>query len=88
MIRRLLIFLIAAVGTIWILRRLAAGIRGERCGQSRGAPRFEGAMVRDRICSTFLPRSRALLVRDGAEEHFFCSQACRDAYLSRHRPAR
>jgi hypothetical protein len=35
-------------------------------------------MVRDRVCDTFLPRSRALVaIVDGREQHF-CSAACRD----------
>ena len=88
MIRRLLILAVAAIGAFWILRRLAGDLRGESGGQRRAAPRFEGAMVRDRSCSTFLPRSRALLVRDGEGEHFFCSEACRAAWLSRHRAPR
>ncbi len=45
-------------------------------------------MVRDRICDTFLPRSRALAIRCGEEEHFFCSEACRLTFLSRLRPGR
>jgi uncharacterized protein len=35
-------------------------------------------MVRDRVCDTFVPRSRALVaVVDGREQHF-CSPECRD----------
>jgi len=35
-------------------------------------------MVRDRVCDTFLPRSRALVAMvDGREQHF-CSAECRD----------
>jgi hypothetical protein len=35
-------------------------------------------MVRDRVCDTFLPRSRALMaVVDGREQHF-CSPECRE----------
>jgi hypothetical protein len=47
----------------------------------QGAPRREAAateMVRDRVCDTFLPRSRALMaVVDGREQHF-CSPECRE----------
>jgi YHS domain-containing protein len=39
-------------------------------------------MVRDRICETFLPKSRAiLLLRDG-QEHFFCSEDCRSRFVA------
>jgi hypothetical protein len=88
MIRRILFLAIAAVGALLLLRRLSRGSGVASAAGPRGVPRFEGAMVRDRICSTFLPRSRALLVQDGGEEHFFCSEACRTAFLARHRAAR
>ena len=60
----------------FVLRFLAAVVQGYQ-----GAPRREPAateMVRDRVCDTFLPRSRALVaVVDGREQHF-CSPECRD----------
>lgn len=35
-------------------------------------------LVRDRVCNTYVPRSRALVATiDGHEEHF-CSPGCRD----------
>jgi len=87
-IRRLLVLLVAAVGAWWLLRRLAGNFGVESPARRQAVPRFEGAMVRDRICQTFLPKSRALMVRQGDEEHFFCSDACRAAFLARRRPAR
>jgi hypothetical protein len=59
----------------FVLRFVAAVVQGYQ-----GAPRPEAAteMVRDRVCDTFLPRSRALVaVVDGREQHF-CSVECRD----------
>ena len=59
----------------FVLRFIAAVVQGYQ-----GAPRREVAtdMVRDRVCDTFLPRSRALVaVVDGREQHF-CSAECRD----------
>jgi uncharacterized protein len=39
-------------------------------------------LVLDRVCHTYVPRSRALVARvEGREEHF-CSAACRDKALS------
>lgn len=58
-----------------VLRFIAAVVQGYQ-----GAPRREAAtdMVRDLVCDTFLPRSRALVaVVDGREQHF-CSAKCRD----------
>jgi len=38
-------------------------------------------MVRDKVCDTFLPRSRALVVHRDGEDWFFCSEACRSTFL-------
>ena len=59
----------------FVLRFLAAVVQGYQ-----GAPRREPAteMVRDRVCDTFVPRSRALMaIVDGREQHF-CSPECRE----------
>ena len=60
----------------FVLRFVAAVVQGYQ-----GAPRREPAateMVRDRVCDTFLPRSRALMaIVDGREQHF-CSPECRE----------
>jgi hypothetical protein len=54
-----------------------------RRAASPAAPPKSGVdLVRDRICNTFVPRSRALpAVVAGREEHF-CSTACRDRALA------
>ncbi len=80
MIRRLLLLLAAFFAALWWLRR---GKRKRAAGStpSRGAPAGStDPMVRDRVCNTFLPRSRALVVRSGDEELFFCSEACREKH--------
>ena len=85
MIRRLLWIALAAL-VYWVVRRI-----GRRAAQAaprpsvQGTPRFEGAMVRDRECQTFLPRAQALTVRAEDGEHFFCSDGCREAFLARTR---
>ena len=40
-------------------------------------------MVRDRVCNTFVPRTRALTVIAQDGEHFFCSERCRQTHLER-----
>jgi hypothetical protein len=35
-------------------------------------------LVLDRVCHTYVPRSRALSARVGGHEELFCSPACRD----------
>ena len=52
----------------------------ERHGAIDRAAR-RGRMVRDRVCETFVPRSRALLLLRDGQEHFFCSEGCRTRFL-------
>ncbi len=87
LIRRILAWLAAAF-VVLLVARLIRRASAVRVASSRATPRFEGAMVRDRICETFVPRARALALRTGGEEHFFCSEACRAAFLARHRAVR
>jgi hypothetical protein len=78
-IRRLL-WLAVVVALAWAVRSLMASRRSRRV-PPRGGTETREAMVRDRVCNTFLPRSRALLVRHRDEDLFFCSEACRASYL-------
>jgi hypothetical protein len=39
-------------------------------------------LVLDRVCQTYVPRSRALVARVGGREEHFCSPACRDKALA------
>jgi hypothetical protein len=84
-IRRLLWIAIAAL-VYWVLRRLRRSAVPQTRARQADSPRFEGAMVRDRECQTFLPRAQALSVRAEDGEHFFCSTGCREAFLARSRP--
>jgi hypothetical protein len=60
-----------------VLRFVAAVVQGYQGGASP-RPTEATEMVRDRVCDTFVPRSRALMaVVDGREQHF-CSPECRD----------
>ena len=40
-------------------------------------------MVRDPVCGTFLLPERAVMLTDGHDRVFFCSDTCRDKYRSR-----
>lgn len=75
-----LVFVVRVLLVLFIVRlvlRLIAQWRWPRVEGRDNAP-SEVAMVRDRVCNTFLPRDRALrAVVNGREEHF-CSPACRD----------
>ncbi len=77
--RHLFFFLVTLLAAVWWLRRNRRSGRAATPGP-RTAPDSADPMVRDRVCNTFLPRSRALVVHAGGEELFFCSEACRDKH--------
>lgn len=65
-----------------ILRRMLAGARAGADRQRKSA-RPAGAsteLVRDRVCNTFIPRSRALSLMEGDRTHYFCSEKCRSRH--------
>jgi uncharacterized protein len=82
------LLLVARVLLILLVVRLAvralARFFGPRAG-SRAAPasprRPSEGLVRDRICNTFVPRSRAVAAVVAGREEQFCSAACRDKAL-------
>lgn len=85
-----------SVVLFWILRVLFVlfiirlVLRALGIGQAPRAPqqrtrRMEhagGTLVQDPQCGTYLPQSRALALGRGDETKYFCSPACRDAYLA------
>jgi YHS domain-containing protein len=87
-IRRLL-WLAAIVLLVWGVRRLFAsrGLASTGSKPRGEIPRSDGEMVRDRICNTFVPRERALIVEQDGTTHFFCSESCRSRYLEGRRAA-
>ena len=82
LLARLIRFLVILLLIRFAMRFVAAvvqGYRGARDGESR--PVAATTLVRDRVCDTFLPRSRALVATVAGREQHFCSPACRDRAL-------
>jgi len=82
MIRRLLWLAVVAC-LAWVVR---SSLRASRSGPApegprRAAPCSGGRMVRDRVCNTFVPDGRALVVADEGTKHYFCSEKCRAEFL-------
>jgi YHS domain-containing protein len=77
---RLLSLAALAVAGWWIARWLRPARPRKQPGRGT-AQVSEESMVRDRVCNTFLPRSRALETRVDDETHYFCSEACRRRFL-------
>jgi YHS domain-containing protein len=77
---RWLVLLVLALVGWWLLRsRKRPG-----AGDSSTGPRAVagGELVRDRQCNTFIERSRALTAQRDGQTHYFCSEACRERFLS------
>jgi YHS domain-containing protein len=64
-----------------VLRFLHGLVRGLSPGSGAGrAPRAAEQLVRDPVCGTYVPRTRALTTGSGAALRYFCSEQCREAY--------
>jgi hypothetical protein len=76
---RILIVLLVVRFVLRFLVSVVEGYRGTP-PRGRGAPPPPPAtdLVRDRVCDTFVPRSRALVATVNGKEQHFCSPACRD----------
>lgn len=89
MIRQL--FLVVIVGALmWWLRKFTRKMQPPQQGRPvDGRPgtqpiRDLGPMVRDHVCNTFLPKSRALTARVDSDELYFCSEECREKFRAKH----
>ena len=76
--------LVALAAAGWLISRWVRGagspLRGPR--RPNAAPPGAEAMIRDRVCNTFLPRSKALVLTPAGQEYGFCSQRCRTRFLA------
>lgn len=81
----IILFIVRLVVRMFIPARRRGGAR------ERPAPvpeRAGGALVRDPQCGTYIPQNKALSARDtGGQTAFFCSDRCRDDWMSAHRGA-
>jgi YHS domain-containing protein len=84
LMRFLLIFVLIMLVGRAVLRLLIGIIEGATPAGSSGARPEKGElMVRDPVCGTYVVPSRALAVRDKQGVHYFCSDKCRQAFVSR-----
>jgi hypothetical protein len=68
-------FVLRAVASAFSLTHTRPAAPGP--GQRRQV-RAPEDLVLDRVCHTYVPRSRALMARVSGHEEAFCSAACRD----------
>jgi uncharacterized protein len=87
---RILVFAVQLLFWLLVVRlvlRTLARLSGSPAGAPRVAPRPTPArpaedLVLDRVCRTYVPRSRALHASVGGREEHFCSAPCRDKALA------
>jgi len=84
---RFLQFLLDALVLFFVIRLILRLFSGRRSVTTRRPPaqtpeRSGGTLVRDPQCGTYVPESRAIRVGSGDKALYFCSAACRDAYLA------
>lgn len=85
--RRLLLMGLAILAVFWWIRRALGRPSPRRRPQDTGSTPVEGdRMVRDRVCNTFIPVSRALTASGDEGPLYFCSEKCRQTYLDSHVP--
>jgi uncharacterized protein len=72
---------------LFVVRMVARGLARVLAPRSASSPgpapavRPPEELVRDRICNTFVPRSRAVLAEVAGHDELFCSAECRDKAL-------
>jgi uncharacterized protein len=78
----LLLILGALLARAW--RRIAAGVLEGLSGTANPrVPRQGVQMVRDPVCGTYVVADRAVVLTEGTQRLFFCSDRCRDTYRQR-----
>ena len=59
-------------------RRAASTGRGDRGGQ---LPTHD-VLVEDPVCHTYIPKGQAIMATHGDMSYFFCSEKCREIFLT------
>jgi len=81
---RVLLWIVLFYLVVRAVRRLLAGlVEGMNGGAAGSSSKPAVNLVRDPVCGTFVVPSRALTSGTGSEMRFFCSERCRQAWMSR-----
>jgi hypothetical protein len=88
---RAIVFFVQLLLWLLIIRVVVRGVAGlfgpraphaPRAARPQAAPRVIEDLLLDRVCRTYVPRSRAVLARVSGRDEAFCSSACRDKALA------
>jgi len=78
LVRLVLRFVLGLFQGLGELSGAAAPGRARGRAATGGRAKIAGQLVRDPVCSTYVPRDLAIAARVGAETRYYCSTACRD----------
>ena len=81
MIKLVILFLVGVVALKTLKGLFGQGPQAHMETGGRRADEIDDLMVQDPNCDTFIPRRDALRAERDGETVYFCSMACRDAYL-------
>ncbi len=84
MLVRLLIYIIVAVLIYRIVKswiRRGIGDRQERMSNS-SPERVDDVMIKDPFCGVYFPQRKGIVLSVEGDDLYFCSNACRDGYLT------
>ena len=76
-----LIFYVFVAYIIYLVLRIFTGSDKRKQKSFNRGQHHSGIMVKDEVCNTYLPREDAIREVIKGEEHFFCSNDCRQKFL-------
>ncbi len=81
-----LVRLVIAALVLRLLARLFTGGRPQARVRNPPKPRVRagGVLVQDPQCGTYIPLANALVLGRGEDAKYFCSETCRNQYVTGH----
>ncbi|HUK56672.1 MAG TPA: YHS domain-containing protein [Nitrospiria bacterium] len=79
---RPLVILILLFG-LYVVAKLLIGVSYLSVRRRKRKEASGGEMVKDPVCDTYVPKSRALEKNVSGQTHYFCSQECMDVFLQK-----
>jgi YHS domain-containing protein len=85
----LIIRLLALLAVLWtgkqVVKQVAAKLHPERAGSDQSEPqKIEDDMVKDPMCSTYIPKSLARHKELDGQDYYFCSDECVTKFMEQH----
>jgi YHS domain-containing protein len=81
----ILLRLLFLISGLWLLRRMLAKILNpaRQPGMGENTAVKPNNMVKDPVCGMYMDSRLAVRIEDRKESYYFCSEECKDKYLSK-----